>query len=109
MTLKPLQPEAGVLREVQSFGVFLVHVTCPRCGPVCSLLSRLPLHTGVTLLPLGREQALTGPQLSSVYRAGLGWEDGDRMQGAQEAGDKEEGQKTRAFFQNLNNLTGKTV
>ena len=74
-----------------------------------SLLSRPPLHTGVTLLPLGREQALTGPQLSAVYRAGLGWEDGDRMQGAQEAGDKEEGQKTRAFFQNLNNLTGKSV
>ena len=29
------------------------------------------------------------------------------MQGAQEAGDKEEGQKTREFFQNLNSLTGK--
>ena len=107
MTLKPLWPEAGVLREVRSFGVFLVHLSCPRRGPVCSLLSRPPLHTGVTLLPLGREQALTGPQLSAVYRAGLGWEVGDRRQGAQEAGDKEEGQETRAFFQNLNNLTGK--
>jgi len=73
------------------------------------LLSRLPLHTGVTLLPLGREQALTGPQLSAVYRAGLGWEDGDRMQGAQEAGDKEEGQETQSFFENQNNLTGKRV
>ena len=82
-------------------------LSCPRCGPVCSLLSRPPLHTGVTLLPLGREQALTGPQLSAVYRAGLGWEVGDRRQGAQEAGDKAEGQETRAFFQNLNNLTGK--
>ena len=109
VTLKPLWPEAGVLREVGSFGVFLVHLSCPRRGPICSLLSRPPLHTGVTLLPLGREQALTGPQLSAVYREGLGWEDGDRMQGAQEVGDKEEGQKTRAFFQNLNNLTGKTV
>ena len=107
MTLKPLWPEAGVLREVRSFGVFLVHLSCPRRGPVCSLLSRPPLHTGVTLLPLGMEQALTGPQLSAVYRAGLGWEDGDRTQGAQEAGDKEERQETRAFFQNLNNLTGK--
>ena len=94
MTLKPLWPEAGVLREVRSFGVFLVHLSCPRRGPVCSLLSRPPLHTGVTLLPLGREQALTGPQLSAVHRAGLGWEVGDRMQGAQEAGDKEEGQET---------------
>ena len=109
MTLKPLQPEAGVLRELRSFSVFLVHVSCPRRGPGCSLLSRPPLHTGVTLLPLGREQALTGPQFSAVYRAGLGEEDGDRTQGAQEVGDKEEGQKTRAFFQNLNNLTGKTV
>ena len=109
MTLKPLRPEAGVLREVRSCGVFLVHVSCPRCGPVCSLLSRPPLHTGVTLLPLGREQALTGPQLSAVYREGLGWEEGDRMHGAQEAGDKEEGQKTQTFFQNLNNITGKRV
>ena len=49
---------------------------------------------------------MTGPQLSAVYRAGLGEEDGDRTQGAQEVGDKEEGQETRAFFQNLNNLTG---
>ena len=107
MTLKPLWPEAGVLRDVRSCGVFLVHVSCPRCGPVCSLLSRPPLHAGVTLLLLGREQALTGPQFSAVYRAGLGQEDGDRRQDAQEAGDKEEGQETRAFFQNLNNLTGK--
>ena len=84
-----------------------VHLSCPRRGPCCSLLSRPPLHTRVTLLPLGREQALTGPQLSAVYRAGLGREDGDRMQGAQEAGDKEEGQETWAFFQNPNNLTGK--
>ena len=90
MTLKPLWPEAGVLREVRSCGVFLVHLSCPRRGPVCSLLSRPPLYTGVTLLPLGREQALTGPQLSTVYRAGLGREDGDRVQGSQEAGDKEE-------------------
>ena len=81
-------------------------LSCPRRGPVCSLLSRPPLHTGVTLLPLGREQALTGPQLSAVHRAGLGREDRDRRQGPQEAGDKEEGQETRAFFQNLNNLTG---
>ena len=88
MTLKPLWPEAGVLREVRSFGVFLVHLPCPRRGPVCSLLSRPPFHTGVTLLPLGREQALTGPQLCAVYRAGLEWEVGDRMQGAQEAGTK---------------------
>lgn len=50
---------------------------------------------------------MTGPQLSAVYRAGLGREDGDRMQGAQEVGDKEEGQETGAFFRNLNNLTGK--
>lgn len=90
MTLRPLWPEAGVLREVRSFGVFLVHLFCPRHGPCCSLLSRPPLHIGVTLLPLGREQVLTGPQLSAVYRAGLGREDGDRMQGAQEAGDKED-------------------
>ena len=69
----------------------------------------MEIHTGVTLLPLGREQALTGPQLSAVYRAGLGWEDGDRMQGAQEAGDKEEGQETQSFFENQNNLTGKRV
>ena len=109
VTLKPLWPEAGVLREVGSFGVFLVHLSCPRRGPICSLLSRPPLHTGVTLLPLGREQALTGPQLSAVYRAGLGREDRNRRQDAQEAGDKEEGQETRAFFQNLNNLTGKSV
>ena len=109
MTLKPLWPEAGVLRGARSFGVFLIHLSCPRRGPVCSLLSRPPLHTGVTLLPLGREQALTGPQLSAVYRAGLGQEDGDRTQGAQEAGDKEEGQETRAFFENLNNFTGKKV
>ena len=71
------------------------------------MLSRPPLHAGVTLLLLGREQALTGPEFSAVYRAGLGQEDGDRRQDAQEAGDKEEGQETRAFFQNLNNLTGK--
>ena len=109
VTLKPLWPEAGVLREVGSFGVFLVHLSCPRRGPICSLLSRPPLHTGVTLLPLGREQALTGPQLSALYRAGLGREDRNRRQDAQEAGDKEEGQETRAFFQNLNNLTGKSV
>ena len=82
-------------------------LSCPRCGPVCRLLSRPPLHTGVTLLPLGRDQALTGPQLSAVYRAGLGWEVRDRRQGAQEAGDKEEGPETGAFFQNLNNLMGK--
>ena len=107
VTLKPLWPEAGVLREVRSCGVFLVHLSCSRRGPVCSLRSRPPLHTGVTLLPLGREQALTGPQLSAVYRAGLGEEDGDRTQGAQEVGDKEEGEETRTFFQNLNNLMGK--
>ena len=88
MTLKPLWPEAGVLREVRSFSVFLVHVSCPSRGPVRSLLSRPPLHAGVTLLLLGREQALTGPEFSAVYRAGLGQEDGDRRQGAQEAGDK---------------------
>ena len=52
---------------------------------------------------------MTGPQLSAVYRAGLGREDRDRMQGAQEVGDKEEGQETLAFFQNLNNLMGKKV
>ena len=50
---------------------------------------------------------MTGPQLSAVYRAGLGREDRDRRQGAQEAGDKEEGPETGAFFQNLNNLMGK--
>ena len=31
------------------------------------------------------------------------------MQGAQEAGDKEEGQETQSFFENQNNLTGKRV